>query len=219
MNTSLLLVALSPLLASNAFAAPLFTDKGADLENDPYSHDSSLTQGAMEDFRTLYVDPTDFAAKLAPVEPLAPVVETETEPEAAPEGAETATPETAETTTEADTDASEADATHEASTGDDSTAEGEAAEGEVAEGEAAQGEVETTPATPPAPVPPAKGNLIVNNDVTAWAEVTINGTKVGTIGPVTKAIVHDVVSGVYKVDFLLPNGYSYTRTVSTTPAP
>jgi cytoskeletal protein RodZ len=217
MNIPLMLAALSPLLASSALAVPLFTDKGADLENDPYSHDSSLTQGAMEDFRTLYVDPTDFAAKLVPVEPLAAVVETKSEPQAAPEGAETATSEAAEATTETDADASEAstetetdanasetDATNEASTDEGSTAEGAA---------------ELAQATPAAPVPPAKGNLIVNNDVTAWAEVTINGTKVGTIGPVTKGIVHDVASGVYKVDFLLPNGYSYTRTVATTLAP
>jgi len=218
MNIPLMLAALSPLLASSALAVPLFTDKGADLENDPYSHDSSLTQGAMEDFRTLYVDPTDFAAKLVPVEPLAAVVETKSEPQAAPEGAETATSEAAEATTETDADASEASTETEtdanaSETDDDSTAEGAAETTEAAE---------TAEATPPAaapPTPPAKGNLIVNNDVTAWAEVTINGTKVGTIGPVTKGIVHDVASGVYKVDFLLPNGYSYTRTVATTLAP
>ncbi|MFT7519202.1 MAG: hypothetical protein ACI9MC_001342 [Kiritimatiellia bacterium] len=73
------------------------------------------------------------------------------------------------------------------------------------------------PKPPPAPNnAPSHGTISVDNISTSYAEVTINGAKVGVVPPLARARVHNVKSGMYDVDFLLPNGFKWTEHIETT---
>lgn len=66
---------------------------------------------------------------------------------------------------------------------------------------------------------PPTGNLLVLNDRGSPAEVAINGTKVGQIGPSVYGVVGPVPSGSYKVTITWSNGLSLTSDVATTNSP
>lgn len=62
----------------------------------------------------------------------------------------------------------------------------------------------------------ATETLPVVNITMAWLEVTIDGTKIGTIGPLTTGAIHGVRSGEYVVKMTSSTGYTSSSRVSTT---
>ena len=155
-----MLLPLALFLAQPALAADL------PLRPLTYNLDPKLSQGAIANFRELYVDPDAFVKSVQPATP----------PKAAP-----VTPPPVEQAP---------------------TADG---------------------AAPPAPavtatavnVPPT-GMLLVTNDRGSWATVTINGTKVGKVGPQIVGVLSLVASGTYTVALTWANGLTQTYDVDTT---
>ncbi len=72
------------------------------------------------------------------------------------------------------------------------------------------------PAKAPAGGVPAVGDLAIANPTSAWADVKVNGEIVGRLGPFREGVLHDVKSGVYTLEFSLPNGQVFTSEASTT---
>ncbi len=84
------------------------------------------------------------------------------------------------------------------------------------------------PASPPAmpdgpkgamttgPSFPPSGNLLLINEHMSKAVVTVSGTKVGLVQPLTEAVVHGVKSGCYQVNWAFPDDYDFTEEVCTT---
>jgi outer membrane protein OmpA-like peptidoglycan-associated protein len=68
----------------------------------------------------------------------------------------------------------------------------------------------------PAQVTADGTSLAIENDHQIHAEVTVNGQKVGRIGPTTVAAIHGLKPGLYDVGFTHPTGYNYFRAVRTT---
>jgi hypothetical protein len=69
---------------------------------------------------------------------------------------------------------------------------------------------------PKTPSGTATETLPVVNITMAWLEVTIDGTKIGTVGPLTTAAIHGVRSGEYVVKMTSSTGYTSTSRVQTT---
>lgn len=71
----------------------------------------------------------------------------------------------------------------------------------------------------PAKVPgselPAVGDLAIANPTSAWADVKVNGEIIGRLGPFREGVLHDVASGVYTLEFSLPNGQVFTSEAAT----
>lgn len=57
------------------------------------------------------------------------------------------------------------------------------------------------------------GVLSLDNTAGAWADVSINGIRIGRIEPFAIAHIHEVPVGSYTVSFALPNGFVRTRTI------
>ena len=66
---------------------------------------------------------------------------------------------------------------------------------------------------------PPTGNLLVLNDRGSPAEVSVNGVKVGQIGPYVYGVIGPVLSGSYAVMITWPNGLSLTLNVPTSNGP
>ena len=70
------------------------------------------------------------------------------------------------------------------------------------------------------PKTPTRNNttesLPIVNIAMAWQEVTIDGTKIGTIGPLTTGAIHGVSAGEYVVKMTSSTGYTSTARVQTT---
>jgi hypothetical protein len=70
------------------------------------------------------------------------------------------------------------------------------------------------------PKTPVRGNntetLPIVNIAMAWQEVTVDGTKIGIIGPLTTGAIHGVAAGEYVVKMTSSTGYTATSRVSTT---
>jgi outer membrane protein OmpA-like peptidoglycan-associated protein len=62
---------------------------------------------------------------------------------------------------------------------------------------------------------PGKASLPISNISSSYAEIEINGDKIGIIGPLTSGAIHGVRSGTYAVTFTLQNGYTVTKKVGT----
>jgi len=82
--------------------------------------------------------------------------------------------------------------------------------------------IEVAPApvtTRPIPKPdiPEKGNLVIVNPASGWAELSINGTKVGVLGPLATAKLHDVKHGQYDVQLSITTGLTWTDRVESEP--
>lgn len=61
----------------------------------------------------------------------------------------------------------------------------------------------------------ATGDLHISNQANGWVEVTISGQKIGKVGPLTTAVIHDVPSGFYEITTLAANGLVVTHKVAT----
>lgn len=62
---------------------------------------------------------------------------------------------------------------------------------------------------------PPTGTLFIVNDRGSWAEVAVNGTRLGKIGPYIVGTVGPVPSGGYTVDLTYSNGYTFSADVAT----
>ncbi|MEL6342873.1 MAG: hypothetical protein AAFV53_07050 [Myxococcota bacterium] len=60
-----------------------------------------------------------------------------------------------------------------------------------------------------------KAELPIINETLAWQEVVVNDTKIGLIGPLTTAVIHDVPAGVYTVAMTNSTGYTASSKVET----
>ncbi len=60
-----------------------------------------------------------------------------------------------------------------------------------------------------------KGSLLIENNHSYTAEVAVNGTRIGTVGPYTDAAIHGLSGGLYDVRFTHTSGYSYFEAVRT----
>lgn len=63
-----------------------------------------------------------------------------------------------------------------------------------------------TPAATAVNTPPT-GLLLVLNDRGSWADVSVNGAKVGKIGPHIYGVIGPVPSGTYELSLSYANGY------------
>jgi hypothetical protein len=58
--------------------------------------------------------------------------------------------------------------------------------------------------------------LPILNRTTGWVDVEVNGTKLGRIGPLTTALIHNVEAGEYLVSLMVENTqYTYTESFNT----
>jgi outer membrane protein OmpA-like peptidoglycan-associated protein len=71
------------------------------------------------------------------------------------------------------------------------------------------------PSPPPAAPPPETGVLPIDNITTSYAEISLNGEKVGVIPPLAKARINNLSSGIYDVGYLLPNGFTWVEKLQT----
>ncbi len=133
MLTALLLMATEPALAETPTAANS-PEQGRAMRPLTYPANPDLTEGKIENFFNLYIDPDAAAATLKPKTP---------------------TPE---------------------------------------------GETESLP---------------IVNITMAWQEVTVDGTKIGVIGPLTTGAIHGVSAGEYVVKQTSSTGYTATSRVMT----
>lgn len=74
---------------------------------------------------------------------------------------------------------------------------------------------ELKPSTPGA----GSGDLWLENPTTAWVAVKIEGTPVGTIGPLVDAVIKGAPNGTYAVTLTNPNGYVITTKAETGKVP
>jgi hypothetical protein len=58
--------------------------------------------------------------------------------------------------------------------------------------------------------------LPIVNIAMCWQEVTVDGTKIGTIGPLTTGAIHGVRAGEYVVKLTSSTGFTATNRVTTT---
>jgi len=59
------------------------------------------------------------------------------------------------------------------------------------------------------------GSLLIENSHSYTADVAVNGTRIGTVGPYTDAAIHGLDGGLYDVRFTHTSGYSYFEAVRT----
>jgi outer membrane protein OmpA-like peptidoglycan-associated protein len=62
---------------------------------------------------------------------------------------------------------------------------------------------------------PKTGSLVISNDAMTWAEVSVNGSKVGVVGPLTDAALHGLNTGLYDVAITHPTGFTHYQAVRT----
>lgn len=71
------------------------------------------------------------------------------------------------------------------------------------------------PIPKPQPMVPPTGDLVFVNDASGWATVSVNGERVGILGPLATGRLHGVRSGGYDVTLSLSSGYTRTERVQT----
>lgn len=64
---------------------------------------------------------------------------------------------------------------------------------------------------------PSTGSLLIENEHSHEATVSVNGTVIGTVGPYTDAALHGLRTGLYDVRFTHTSGYSYFKAIRTGP--
>ena len=62
---------------------------------------------------------------------------------------------------------------------------------------------------------PSSGDLPLNNEQNGWAKISVNGTEVGVIGPLTNSVIRGVPWGFYDVTLTVSTGFSWTHRVLT----
>ncbi len=77
-------------------------------------------------------------------------------------------------------------------------------------------EVQTPPPVAQAVSLPTGTTLLIANERSYTAQVAVNGTLIGDLGPYTDGAIYNLKSGKYDVRFSHTTGYSYTTQVSTT---
>ncbi len=60
-----------------------------------------------------------------------------------------------------------------------------------------------------------RASIPIVNETSSYAEVSVNGVRIGVIDALQNGAIHDVPHGLYEVTFGLQNGYTETRTVHT----
>lgn len=60
-----------------------------------------------------------------------------------------------------------------------------------------------------------RASIPIVNETSSYAEVSVNGVKIGVIDALQNGAIHDVPHGLYEITFGLQNGYTETRTVHT----
>lgn len=60
-----------------------------------------------------------------------------------------------------------------------------------------------------------RASIPVVNETSSYAEISINGIKIGVIDALQNGAIHDVPHGMYEITFGLQNGYEETRTIHT----
>ena len=58
-------------------------------------------------------------------------------------------------------------------------------------------------------------SIPIVNETSSYAEISVNGVKIGVIDALQNGAIHDVPPGLYEITFGLQNGYEETRTVAT----
>ncbi len=76
-------------------------------------------------------------------------------------------------------------------------------------------EVQQVGQAPAPPVQATGSSLKIANKHQITAEITVNGRKVGSVGPTTVAAIHGLTPGLYDVGFIHPTGHRYYRAVRT----
>jgi hypothetical protein len=85
-------------------------------------------------------------------------------------------------------------------------------------------DVYVDPAQAPAQLKPSEAqggtsDLSIRNEMMGWTEVTVGGTKIGTIDSLTTGVVRGVPAGTYEVVLRYSNGFEKKLRVSTMTAP
>ena len=62
---------------------------------------------------------------------------------------------------------------------------------------------------------PPQGNLVIVNETTGWAKVTVNGTAVGLMAPQSRVTLHEIQSGGYDVGLTLTSGFTWSERLQT----
>lgn len=62
---------------------------------------------------------------------------------------------------------------------------------------------------------PGAAALPILNTMSSFAEVSVNGTRIGVIGPLTNGAIHGLQSGVYEVTFKAENKFERVVSVET----
>ena len=62
---------------------------------------------------------------------------------------------------------------------------------------------------------PATSSLPIENEYSSFADISINGTAVGIVGPMLNGSVDGVKTGFYDITYKYQNGYTQTRRVHT----
>ncbi len=60
-----------------------------------------------------------------------------------------------------------------------------------------------------------RASIPIVNETSSYAEISVNGVKIGVIDALQNGAIHDVPHGIYEVTFGLQNGYQETHTVNT----
>jgi hypothetical protein len=81
-------------------------------------------------------------------------------------------------------------------------------------------DVYVDPAQAPAQLKPAEAqsgtsDLSIRNDMMGWSEVTVGGTKIGTIDSLTTGVIRGVPAGTYEVTLRYSNGFEKKLRVGT----
>ena len=81
-------------------------------------------------------------------------------------------------------------------------------------------EVYVDPGQTPAQLKPSEAqsgtsDLAIRNELMGWTEVTVGGTKIGTIDSLTTGVIHGVPAGTYDVVLRYSNGFEKKLRVGT----
>jgi hypothetical protein len=60
---------------------------------------------------------------------------------------------------------------------------------------------------------PAPGAIVFTNPMSQWGELTVNGVKIGIIGPYATCKLEGVTAGWYKLEVKVPTGFARTFAV------
>ncbi|MBN2798902.1 MAG: hypothetical protein JXX28_07110 [Deltaproteobacteria bacterium] len=75
--------------------------------------------------------------------------------------------------------------------------------------------VTSLPIPKPQLMSPPRGDLLLINAASGWAEVQINGARLGTLGPLAQGALHQIPTGTYTVRYTLTSGYAWEEQIET----